>query len=171
MDLVKGVSGGSPTASGRGGAALVGKADALRGKTEENLLKYKYMKDKRLSILINRPVSEVFEFTVNPVNTSKWIDGIVVEETNETPPKLGTIYRNKTQDGTWNEYEMTEFETDKTFTLTRLNGNYHVRYIFKPTSNGSCDFEYYEWVDDGELDDVFSQEVLEKLKSILEQQR
>ena len=30
LDLVKGVSGGSPTASGRGGAALVGKADALR---------------------------------------------------------------------------------------------------------------------------------------------
>ena len=130
-----------------------------------------YMKDKRLNIVINKPASEVFEFTTKPANTSKWIDGIVVEETNETPPKLGTIYRNKTQDGTWNEYEMTEFETDKTFTLTRLNGNYHVRYIFKPTSNGSCDFEYYEWVDDGELDDTFSQEVLEKLKSILEQQR
>ena len=30
LDLEKGVSGGSPTASGRGGTALVGKADALR---------------------------------------------------------------------------------------------------------------------------------------------
>ena len=88
-----------------------------------------------------------------------------------SPPKLGTIYRNKGQDGTWNEYEMTEFETDKTFTLTRLNGNYHVRYTFQPTSNDGCDFEYYKWVDEGELDDTFSQEVLEKLKSILEQQQ
>lgn len=125
------------------------------------------MKDKRLSIVINKPVSEVFEFTTNPVNTAKWIDGIVVEETNEMPPKLGTIYRNKGEGGNWNEYEMTEFEKDKTFTLTRLNGNYHVRYTFKPVDEG-CDFEYYEWVDEGELDDTFSQEVLEKLKSILE---
>lgn len=127
------------------------------------------MKDKKLSIVINKSVSEVFEFTTNPVNTSKWIDGIIVEETNETPPKLGTIYRNKGQSGDWNEYEMTEFVTDRTFTLTRLNGDYHVRYTFKPVDNSRCDFEYYEWVDEGELDDTFSQEVLEKLKSIMEQ--
>ena len=127
------------------------------------------MKNKRLSIVINKPVHEVFEFTTDPANTAKWIDGIVTEETNETPPKLGTIYRNKGQDGTWNEYEMTGFEADKTFTLTRLNGDYHVRYTFTPTSDGGCDFEYYEWVDEGELDDTFSQEVLEKLKVIMEQ--
>ncbi len=126
------------------------------------------MKDKKLSIVINKPVSEVFEFTTNPANTSKWIDGIAVEETNETPPKLGTIYRNKGEGGSWNEYEMTEFEKDKTFTLTRLNGDYHVRYTFNPVDEG-CDFEYYEWVDEGELDDTFSQEVLEKLKSTMEQ--
>ncbi len=127
------------------------------------------MKDKKLSIVINKPVSEVFDFTTNPANTSKWIDGIVVEETNEMPPKLGTIYRNKGESGNWNEYEMTEFEKDKTFTLTRLNGNYHVRYTFKSVDDNSCNFEYYEWVDEGELDDTFSQEVLEKLKSIMEQ--
>jgi uncharacterized protein YndB with AHSA1/START domain len=127
------------------------------------------MKDKKLSIVINKPVSDVFEFTTNPSNTSKWIDGIAIEETNETPPKLGTIYRNKGQSGNWNEYEMTVFEQDKTFTLSRLNGDYHVRYTYKPTSNGGCDFEYYEWVDKGELDDTFSQEVLEKLKNIVEQ--
>lgn len=127
------------------------------------------MKDKKLSIIINKPVDEVFEFTTNPANTAKWIDGIAIEETNEMPPKLGTIYRNKGESGNWNEYEMTEFEKDKTFTLTRLNGDYHVRYTFKPTENGGCEFEYYEWVDNGELDDTFSQEVLEKLKSIVEQ--
>lgn len=127
------------------------------------------MKDKKLSIIINKPVSDVFEFTINPVNTSKWIDGIEVEETNETPPKLGTIYRNKSQSGNWNEYEMTEFKKDKVFALSRLNGDYHVRYTFKPTGNNSCDFEYYEWVDEGELDDTFSLDVLKKLKNIVEQ--
>lgn len=129
------------------------------------------MKDKRLSVVINKPVSLVFEFTTNPANTPKWIDGIAVEETNEMPPKLGTIYRNKSQGGNWNEYEMTEFEKDKTFTLTRLNGDYHVRYTFAPVDNSRCAFEYYEWVDEGELDDTFSQEVLEKLKRIIEDNR
>ncbi len=128
------------------------------------------MRDKILSIVINKPVGEVFEFTTNPENTSKWIDGIAVEEINETPPKLGTIYRNKGQSGNWNEYEMTEFEKDKRFTLTRLNADYHVRYTFKPVDQNSCDFEYYEWVDEGELDDTFSQEVLEKLKRIMEKE-
>lgn len=127
------------------------------------------MKENKLSIVINKPVSEVFEFTVDPSNTPKWIDGISVEETNEIPPKLGTIYRNKGQNGNWNEYEMVEFEKDKTFTMSRLNGDYHVRYTFTPSENGGCEFEYYEWVNSGELDDTFSQEVLEKLKNIVEQ--
>ncbi len=128
------------------------------------------MKDKRLTIVINKPVSEVFGFTTNPENTSKWINGIVLEETNETPPKLGTIYRNKGLNGNWNEYKMTAFVKDKMFELSRINGNYHVRYTFTPIDETQCEFEYYEWVDDGELDDTFSQEVLEKLKSIMEQE-
>ena len=128
------------------------------------------MKDKKLSIAINKPVSEVFEFTTNPENTPKWIDGILIEETNESPPMLGTIYKNKGQSGTWNEYEMTVFEKNKTFTLSRINGDYHVRYTFKPVDDNQCDFEYYEWVESGELDDTVSQDVLEKLKSVLEQE-
>lgn len=127
------------------------------------------MKDKRLTIVINKPVSKVFAFTTNPENTAKWIDGIAIEETNETPPKLGTIYRNRGQSGNWNEYEMTEFEKDKSFVLSRKNGDYHVRYTFTATGDNNCDLEYYEWVDEGELDDTFSQEVLEKLKSLMEQ--
>ncbi len=127
------------------------------------------MKDKRLKIVINKPVSEVFDFTVNPDNTPKWIDGIVTEETNETPPKIGTIYRNKGKGGNRNEYKMTAFEQDKMFELSRINSNYHVRYTFTPTDDGGCEFEYYEWVDEDELDNTFSQDVLEKLKSIMEQ--
>ena len=126
------------------------------------------IRDKRLKIVIDKPVSVVFEFTTNPANTPKWIDGIEIEETNETPPKLGTIYRNKSKGGSWNEYEMTAFVKDKMFELSRINGNYHVRYTFTPTIKGTCEFEYYERVDVGELDDTFSQDVLEKLKTIIE---
>ena len=127
------------------------------------------MKDKRLTTQINKSVADVFAFTINPDNTPRWIDGIEVEETNETPPKLGTMYKNKGKNGNWNEYEMTAFDKDAMFELSRLNGNYHVRYTFTPTDEGHCEFEYYEWVDEGELDDTVSQDVLDKLKSVMEQ--
>ena len=65
---------------------------------------------------------------------------------------------------------MTSFEKDKMFELTRINGNYHVRYTFTPIDKNSCEFEYYEWVDKDELDETFSQEVLEKLKRAIEQE-
>lgn len=126
------------------------------------------MKNKKLSIIINKSASEVFEYTLNPENTPKWIVGILIEEINETPPRLGTIYRNKDQSGNWNEYEMTSFEKDKMFELTRINGDYHVRYTLTPVNEDSCEFEYYEWVDRDELDDTVSQAVLEKLKSTIE---
>lgn len=128
------------------------------------------MKNKRLNIIIDKSASEAFEFTLDPENTPKWIDGILVEEINETPPRLGTIYKNKGQNGNWNEYELTAFEQDKMFELTRINGDYHVRYTFTPIDESSCEFEYYEWVDEGELDDTVSQEVLEKLKRVVEQE-
>lgn len=128
------------------------------------------MKDKRLTIIIEKPVNEVFDFTVNPENTPKWIEGIVLEKINETPPRLGTIYRNKSKDGSWNEYKMTAFEANKMFELTRISGNYHVRYTFTPTHEGHCNFEYYEWVDEGELDDTVSQQVLDTLKNVMEKE-
>lgn len=126
------------------------------------------MKDKRLNILIIKSVKDVFEFTINPANTPKWIDDIVIEETNEFPPKLGTIYRNKNKLGNWNEYEITTYVKDKMFELKRKNGFYYVRYTFKPTKEGYCNFEYYEWVTKGQLDDTFSDKVLQKLKKIVE---
>ncbi len=125
------------------------------------------MKENKISIVINRPASEVFDFVINPENTPKWIDSLVKEEVNEQPIKRGTIYRNVNKAGEWSEYEMVEFEKDKSFVMKDKGSTYHVKYILEPLGNGVTELTYFEWMTEGELSNPFTKAVLEKLKTIL----
>ncbi len=126
------------------------------------------MKDNKLTIQINKPVQDVFAFTTNPQNTSKWIDSIVIEQINAWPIKLGSVYRNKNRKEIWSEYTVTQFKENEMFVFSKNDSPYHVKYTFTPLGDTTTKLEYYEWVDEGELEDLFSQEILEKLKSVLE---
>jgi hypothetical protein len=126
------------------------------------------MKNKRLKIVIDRPVSIVFGFTLDPQNTPKWIEGIQKEVTSEWPAEKGTIYKNQSTDGAWHEYKLAEIDKDKTFVLSEIKGDYHVRYTFRPKSDNSTEFEYYEWIEKGELDDTVTQATMVKLKEAIE---
>lgn len=126
------------------------------------------MKEKKLTVIINRAAHEVFDFTLNPENTPKWIDNIAKEQTNESPTKFGTIYKNQDCDNNWNEYEIAAYEPDVMFVMSKKDGNYHVKYTFKPLGDSQCELEYYEWVDNSYLDEPFTQDILEKLKDVIE---
>jgi|SRR3989344_1161068 len=127
------------------------------------------MKQNKLTIQINEPVYEVFNFTITPMNTKKWIDSILTEETNEWPVKIGSTYTNQNrQTEIWDEYTVTDYKEFEVFELTSKDKNYHVRYTYKPIKENTTELEYYEWMDNRELESPFTIEILEKLKSILE---
>lgn len=126
------------------------------------------MKEKKLVIQINKPVSEVFAFTINPKNTPLWASSIDEEKTNEWPIKNGTIYKNHSRDGKWSEYIISEFEENKRFVFSKKDGDYHVRYIFTEVGQDIAQIEYHEWVDNGELEVPFTIEELNELKTALE---
>lgn len=126
------------------------------------------MEDIKLTIQINKPVSDVFAFTINPKNTPRYVDSIVMEETNEWPVKLGTIYRNKRENSEWSEYKITEFKENEKFAMRKKEGGLLIRYTFKPIDGNTTELEYYVWMDTGELDEPFIRGITEKLKIILE---
>jgi hypothetical protein len=133
----------------------------------------RFMKDITLTVSINRPVRVSFGYAINPENTPNWVDGIIKEETNETPTKLGTIYKNQSQDGSWREFEITEFKPGVMFTMTEKNSNIHVRYTFQPLNDKQCELGYYVWVDSGGLKAPFTKDnvrnIIQKLKDVIEQ--
>lgn len=126
------------------------------------------MKEVTLTIEVNKPVSELYAFAINPANTPKWIDSIVIEETNEWPIQLGTVYRNRGESGGWAEYIVTALKENELFELKEKDGGYRVRYTFTPLSPTSSRLEYSELVEEGEIEQPFTQGVLDKLKRVIE---
>lgn len=125
--------------------------------------------ENKLTIQIGKPVKKVWNFLLNPKNTPKWISGIVQEETNKWPPKVGTVYRNQDKvNGIWSKYIVTEFKENEMFVFMQDDKNYHVKYTFKPIDKNFTELEYFEWVEKGTLLYPFTQGILKKLKRILE---
>lgn len=127
------------------------------------------MKENRLTIRINKPSLEVFAYYTNPKNTPLWWDAVSVEETSEWPIKIGTTYRSQGKGSTkWNSYTVTDLKENELFELTSIDGDYHVRYTHKPIDENSMELEYYEWMDNGELENPYTLEILSKLKIAIE---
>lgn len=78
------------------------------------------------TVVINRPIEEVFAFLTNPDNSSLW-QGMVLEakQTSEGPVGVGTMgqvvgqFLGRRMESTW---EVTEFELNRKATLKTTSG-------------------------------------------------
>lgn len=126
------------------------------------------MKENKLNIFINKPIKEVFNYSLESNNVPKWITSIKEEIPSERPVKVGTKLKNiGINSDTWNYYEVIDFVENKTFTLKRLNGDYFVKYTCIEKDNGT-DFEYFEWAENEELADLMEMSALKLLKNNIE---
>lgn len=126
------------------------------------------MKKNTLEIIINRAVAEVFVFAITPPNSTKWIPGVVKEETDEFPIRVGTVYSLTDTEGNVSKVKVIALEEDKMVEWVSEDGNYHCRYVFKPINKDSCEMEYLEWVNEGKIEGPFTGSILQGLKRVLE---
>jgi len=95
------------------------------------------------SVVINRPVEEVFEFVTNPKNDLLWQSGVLEsEQTSEGPMGVGTTLRSASQfvgrrmEGT---AEVTEYEPNRKIKYKGTSGPMTVEpsYSFEPVEGGT----------------------------------
>jgi hypothetical protein len=125
------------------------------------------VKEQKLIMQIRRTPKEIIEFLLDPKNSSKWIDSIVTEETNEWPVKVGTIFTEHNVGGGQSAYRIGALQDDMIeFVSTSLP--YHARYTFRSITPDTTELEYFEWIEEGEIPEPFTIDILQKLKQVLE---
>lgn len=136
-----------------------------------------------VSIFINRPIEQVFEYTVDGYNLHNWQSGFFEHELlTEGPKRVGTRVREVRQVGPRKaeiQAEVTAFELNKRFaTKTSTKPYVTVNYTFE-SENGGTRIDYkFTMVTNGLMRLIEpmiargiksdSQKDLEKLKNILE---
>ena len=127
-----------------------------------------HMQSNTLSIIIEKPLQEVYDFTTNPKNTPLRLPSIKEEQSSDYPPKIHTVYKNCGADSAWNTYHIIEILPYKTFVLSEVGWPYFVRYTYLALSPTSTKITYTERVEDGELTNPCEEELFIWLKGLLE---
>lgn len=126
------------------------------------------MRENQITVVINKSIDEVFEYTTNPKNTHLWIPSISEEVADEYPPKINTEYRNRGDNLDWNKYKVVDFEKNKIFILFNLEDKYFVKYSYRKLNDNKTEMEYFEWMIDGELSSPFTEDIFGNLKKAME---
>jgi len=123
------------------------------------------MHENKLTVIINKPIKEVFEFTTNPDNTHLWVPFVDEEIADKFSPTIGTLYKSRRKES-WNTSKVTKYIPNKLFKLE--NAIFSVTYLYEEMDADITKLTYLESVKKGKLTNSFTKEVLQKLKSIIE---
>jgi len=126
------------------------------------------MRENKITVIIDKSIDEVFEFTTNPQNTHLWIPSISEEVADEYPPKINTKYRNRGDNNNWDEYKVVDYQKNKVFILSDLDDNYFVKYTYRQLDNNKTEMKYFEWMTEGKLSNPFTEDILGNLKKVME---
>ncbi len=118
-----------------------------------------------LTIDIHKPLPEVFAFCITPPKANLWVPNIINETTNEWPAKIGTIYTEYKNDDTSFNIIVTDYKENKYIEWRTENDDYHVRYTFASLDHSTTRLDY---VEKGNVTHPFTQDVLRKLKEVIE---
>ncbi|MDX1520381.1 MAG: SRPBCC family protein [Anaerolineae bacterium] len=94
------------------------------------------------SIVVNRPVKDVFAFVTDPQQGSKWHRSNEITPISDDPIKVGSRYRVTGKFLFWkfdNETVVSEYEENRIVAYQSSSGPYPfvLRYIFEPVDNGT----------------------------------
>ena len=126
------------------------------------------MKKNKIRIIINKPISEVFLFSTNPQNTHLWVPFISKEVCSEYPPKIGSIYRSRRENGSWSEMKVMEFKKDEEFILSDLDEKLFVKYTYRKLDDSKTEMQYSDWMIDKKFLSPITKDVLGDLKKVME---
>ena len=122
------------------------------------------MKTNEIRIEISVAQDELFEFTVEPLNTPKWIEGAGKGTVDTEQIGLGTIYTNSI--GQW---EVTDYERNVFFELTDKATGYSCSYSYRKIDENTTELVYFESMEDGsDLIAPMEEKHFQKLKELLE---
>lgn len=100
------------------------------------------MKENRLEIQINKPVSVVYRFCITPPNSTLWIPGVVKEETSELPIKIGTIYFLTNNSDEVSKVFVVNIKVNEYVEWISEDKNYHCSYSLNPINNNDTKMIY-----------------------------
>ena len=123
------------------------------------------MQENKLVIHIDKPLEEVFAFCITPPKAKLWVPHVIDEKTNEWPVKIGTVYTEYKDDNTSFNIIVTDYKENDYIEWKTENDDYRVRYTFTLIDQNTTQLTY---VESGEVDKPFTQEVMEKLKKVSE---
>ncbi len=132
------------------------------------------MQTNTLSVEIFKPVGVVFEATVNPQNTAKWVPFILEEVASEYPPKIGTVYSQRVKEADAGESRssivLIGLIPNQFLGFHSTNGKYACYYYYNQTPAGTL-LTYSEDAGEGEtLVAPFTAEIMQTLKKLIESQ-